>query len=370
MKIGINATCFNNRPSGARQRFIGLYGTLFKKLPSVEFTIYEPRDCNIYEWFPAADNIKYIKTIIPSEGRVKKFIYSLIFWHKELRIKKYDIFEGSHLPFFKLKNAYNIITIHDLRDLQPNANIIIKILYKITMNIAMSNVQHVITVSEIVKNELLQIYPNKKISVIYNGLNSQEKISINLENKINFQDKYQLKENFLLTVGHFEKRKNYDNLIKALYILKKQDESYKLVIIGNDSGEMNNIKKLIIIKNLQNNIIIINGLTDLEVKCAFNLCSAFIFPSLYEGFGIPVVEAMKAERPLILSDIPVFREITEEKLFYFNAKDPNSIVYYIRKIMNDENLKNKIINYGKIRFKDFNYEELAVKQMNIYFKIK
>ena len=79
MKIGLNATCFNNRPSGAKQRFIGLYTRLFKLMPDAEFVIFQPSDCNLEDWF-SEPNIRFSNTPIPSEGRILKFIKGFNFW--------------------------------------------------------------------------------------------------------------------------------------------------------------------------------------------------------------------------------------------------------------------------------------------------
>ena len=83
MIIGLNATCLNDRPSGAKQRFIGIYGGLISAFPSAKFIIYEPKDSNISDWFVNTENVIYVRTPIPSEGRVIKFIFSLIYFQLE-----------------------------------------------------------------------------------------------------------------------------------------------------------------------------------------------------------------------------------------------------------------------------------------------
>ena len=79
MKIGINATCFNNRPSGAKQRFIGIYSKLFPRMKNDSFIVYEPVDCSISEWFDHYDNVTYVQTPLSSERRYQKYFHSIIF---------------------------------------------------------------------------------------------------------------------------------------------------------------------------------------------------------------------------------------------------------------------------------------------------
>ena len=74
MKIGLNGTCFNSRPSGAKQRFVGLYGNLFEQMSDCEFIVFEPSDTKMDSWFKTHDNVTFKQTIIPSEGRIKKFL--------------------------------------------------------------------------------------------------------------------------------------------------------------------------------------------------------------------------------------------------------------------------------------------------------
>jgi hypothetical protein len=85
MKVGLNATCLNARPSGAKQRFEGIYGALFRRLPEVEFVIYEPRDCKIADWFKGQLNVTGCPTPIPSTGQWGKLAAALGYWPKAFK---------------------------------------------------------------------------------------------------------------------------------------------------------------------------------------------------------------------------------------------------------------------------------------------
>ena len=101
MKIGLNATCFNERPSGAKQRFIGMYNELFKLMPDAKFVIFQPADCSFENWFDEFKNVSFYTTPIPSEGRLNKFIKGFFFWKRILMNEKFDLFEGFNLPMFR-----------------------------------------------------------------------------------------------------------------------------------------------------------------------------------------------------------------------------------------------------------------------------
>ena len=117
---------------------------------------------------------------------------------------------------------------------------------------------------------------------------------------------------------------------------------------------------------MNNRVKIYSGLTDLEVYCAYKSCSLFIFPSLYEGFGIPILEAMNAKAPILLSEIDVFKEITENTLSYFNPNKTQSIQDAIQSILSDVNLRGANVNYGQSRILFFTFRKLASELEETY----
>ncbi len=370
MIIGLNATCLNDRPSGAKQRFIGIYSGLINTIPNARFIIYEPKDSRISSWFINAENITYIRTPIPSEGRIIKFVLSFLYFKLEFRKKKFDFFEGFHLPFLKPLSGIKFITIHDIRGLLPSSKLSEKILHKLSLVKAINDSDHVITVSESMREEILKFFPKVSLSVIYNGIDLNKRGIILDRNLKEFKEKYTVKDKFILTVGHIESRKNYMRLIESFSILRSKGFDYKLIIIGNDSGEKNRLQLLINQLNLQDHVNFLGGLTDSEVLCAYKLCSLFVFPSLYEGFGIPILEAMAASRPIVLSNLPVFREITQNSGVYFDPDNINSIVDAVEKVLNSKSEQDRLINYGNERINSFEYKNLTFKLVELYNSFK
>lgn len=366
MKIGLNATCFNDRPSGAKQRFIGMYNELFKLMPDAQFIIFQPEDCSFENWFDEFKHVSFYTTPIPSEGRLNKFFKGFFFWNKILRREKFDLFEGFNLPMFKNRYGKTVMTIHDLRGLKSEYSLLYRKIFKTVLNMSFKNCDHIITGSKIIQKDISLLFPKSSISVIYNGIDAEKYSSINMKDFSNIQSRLNLPEKFLLAVGHFEKRKNYIRLLNAISKLKGDARDFSLVIIGNNNGELENIIEHIDLLNMKDRVKIYSGLTDLEVYCAYKSCSLFIFPSLYEGFGIPILEAMNAKAPVLLSDIDVFKEITENALSYFNPIKVQSIQDSIQLILSDVNLKDRNINYGQKRIQLFTFKKLASQLEGIY----
>lgn len=369
MKIGLNATCLNDRPSGAKQRFVGIYGELFKLLPDAEFVIYEPADCRVAAWFEGVANVSARRTSVPSEGRIQKIVKGLGYWNAALASEKFDLFEGFHLPLVASPRGRNLLTIHDIRGVNSQAGFLERLIYKPVLDRSLKRADHVVTVSEAMKAELLALHPGLQVSVVYNGLDESKRSPVPADELVAFKWKFGVDEDFILAVGHMEERKNYQRLVDAVRVLHDRGLEFPLVIIGNDSGQRAELEKRISATELTGKVRLLTSLSDGEVRCAYHLCKLFVFPSTYEGFGIPILEAMAAGRPMVLSDIPVFREITEGQGSYFPPDSATSIALAMEAVLGDDAEQQRLIRYGRRRIDAFSYGSLACQLKQLYESI-
>ncbi len=365
MKIGINATCISNRPSGANQRFSGIYNELFRMMPESEFIIYHSIDCDLTSWFEHP-NIKYIKTPIYSEGGLNKFLHHLTFWHKEFRDQHFDFFESFNLPIIQSNKCKTFQTIHDIRSISMPESNIYKFLSYCVHSQAAKKAHKIITVSDTMKREILNFFPNADVVRIYNGIDLNSFQSANERDYDLLRSRMNIPDNFLLSVGHFEKRKNYENLIDAINLLRSNGIVKPLLIIGNDSGTKEVVQKKIFKLGLCDQIKILSNVSSKDFKLICNMSDIFVFPSLYEGFGIPVLEAMACEKPIALSNISVFQEITQMKYLYFDPEDPSSIAKTLEAIIINKDLSRNSIDFGKKRIQDFSFQKVATELKDLY----
>lgn len=367
MKVGLNATCFNSRPAGATQRFVGIYGSLIKRHKDVEFVVYQPSDFKVKVWFEGLENVSIRDTPTPStRSCIKKYLSSAGFWSEALKYENLDIFEGFNQPLVKAPNGSTIFTIHDIRGMNSDRSYLSKFIYKQSLDNSFKKADHVITVSETMKREILSIYPDLSISVVYNGIDSLEFSSPTKTDLELFQKKYSLPDEFILSVGHFEKRKNQIRLIKAIARLRDLGQSVYLLLIGNDSGLQNDIEICVNSLDLSNQVKVLSGVSDHELRCAYQLSKLFVFPSSYEGFGIPILESMAAGCPMVLSDISVFRELTEGQGVYFPYDDIELMALAIQKMLSSESDRIASISYGYKRVKSFSFDNLSSQVESIY----
>lgn len=366
MRIGLNATCLNDRPSGAKQRFVGIYSELVRQMPDDQFVVFEPADCRMASWFAGAPNVSIRRTPLPSEGRVARFAAGLGYWRSALAREQLDIFENFNMPLVTSQSARNVMTIHDVRGLRPGGNPFARMLFTRVLEAACTGADQVITVSEAVKQEILEACPNANVAVVHNGVDLAGFVPLPPDVVQRTLDALTLPAVFLLAVGHFESRKNYLALIEALALLRDRGNLIPLVIIGNDSGGRAIVEDRVRQRGMQESVTLLSGLTDLEVRCAYQACIAFVFPSVYEGFGIPILEAMAARRPFVLSDIPIFREITQDQGVYFPPEDIEAMAAAIQTVCESCELRRTLADYGRHRVNDFGFDALALQVQTAY----
>lgn len=232
-----------------------------------------------------------------------------------------------------------IVTIHDLSfRIYPEWNSkMFSLVYNTMIPIIAKNSKHILTVSNTSKDELINELniPKDKISVVYNAVSPVfiEEESFEKEKDIKHED-------YILTVSSFHPRKNLKRLIEAF--LKISDKNLKLYIVGN--FDKNFAFNQLSLKELDSRIKILTNKNDIELKRMYKNAKLFVYPSLYEGFGIPIIEAMSCGVPVCVSNIKVFKEVCGSNATYFDPK-------------NIEDIREKIILSivkPKLMFKDLN----------------
>jgi glycosyltransferase involved in cell wall biosynthesis len=218
----------------------------------------------------------------------------------------------------------------------------------------------IIAVSENTKQDLIDIFniSSDKIEVIYHSTHFStfkptQGFDINTPKK------------FLLYIGNRENYKNFDFFVKSIATLLKNDADLHLVCGGNGKftdAEENLFKSL----GVNNKIIHQEIPNDDVLYRLYQKADAFVYPSLYEGFGIPILEAFACGCPVILSNCSCFPEVAQNAAIYFEPNDEQDIESQVRKVLNDENLRTDLVNKGYERLKDFSPEITAKKTLEVY----
>jgi glycosyltransferase involved in cell wall biosynthesis len=230
---------------------------------------------------------------------------------------------------------------------------------------ALKRAKRIIAVSNFTKNDILKNYKRvspDKIKVIYNGFNNNLYRLIEDEIALNsILKKYGIPENFLLYVGRMERKKNIYNLIEGFSIFKENNKESreKLVLIGSAGFGYDEMKYIIEELGLEDDVITLGWVEENDLPYIFNKARLFIFPSLYEGFGIPVIQAMACGIPVLASDIAVLQEVAQDSALFFDRFSPIDMAYKIEEILSNKELRQNLISKGLSHSKNFSWEKCA-----------
>ncbi len=361
MKVGLNATCFNDRPSGARQRFIGIYGALIAARPECAFVIYEPADCRVAQWFADAPNVTAVATPVPSGGGLAKTLAGAGFWHHRLRADRLDLFECFNLPLVTAPDCPTILTVHDIRYTHTDVPQPRRAINRLILRRALRAADTVIAVSDTIAAEIRAFDPGAQVVRIYNGIAPAPFAATPPEATAALRARLGLDAEFALAVGHFEPRKNYPALIAAFGELAAQGTALDLAIVGNDSGEKAAAAAQIAALGIGDRVHLFSDVPDADLHALYRMAAMVVVPSLYEGFGLALLEAMAAHRPLAVSDIAVFRELLGADGVYFDPRDPAACAAQINALRNDPARAAAFVAAGDRRLADFAFARLAAE---------
>ena len=366
MRIGINATCLNNRPSGARQRFVGLFTHLVPLMPESDFVFFEPRDCEVAGFLEAFPNVERRQTPVASEGRWQRAWQGMGYWKRALQEEYFDVFEALHLPLIRPRRSRVILTIHDVRGLH-GGNRLSSRLYRHVLDRALQGSDLVVTVSDAMRQEIQAFRPATSVAVVPNGLDDAQHPDQAERDAV--LRKLGLPGRFLLAVGHLEARKNYPALIDAIALLRASGTDLPLVIVGNESGAGEVIRSRIEAHGLQSSVFLLSGLNDRDLAALYAASALFVFPSLYEGFGIPLLEAMQAGVPVVASDIAVFREVLGEAGLLVDPASAACIAEGMMAVLADPERQEAMRLAGHARLASYRYSALAHRMKDHYLEL-
>lgn len=236
---------------------------------------------------------------------------------------------------------------------------------------ALKHAWKIIAVSAFTKQEIISIYSERyadKIKVVHNGYQRSlySPVAATPE-RHKILEKYGLEEPFFLYVGRLEKKKNTPALVESFSVFKEAHpgDNFKLVLIGNAGFGYDEVKYIIEEYNLTRSVLMPGWVAEEDLPAIFSAATAFIFPSLHEGFGIPVLQAMACGVPALVSDLPVLKEIAGEAALYFNPRDRAAMAAALIAISSSTELHQRLSAQGLIRAQQFSWEQSARETLQV-----
>lgn len=381
-KIGIDA------------RFYGPIGKgLGRYIQEVVDNVIKMDSYNDYVVFLRKDN--FDELVIDEFKNVKKVLVDVQWYSLKEQLlmpfyiwkEKLDLIHFPHfnVPFFV--PCKFIVTIHDLiltkfktvraTTLHPFIYELKNLAYRTIIKRALNKSKRILTVSEFTKNDIVEQFKIKpdKIEVIYEGVANLAKgrdslFVVKLDNNEVLRD-YDINYPFLLYVGNAYPHKNLDFLITSFKKVYEKNNNLRLVLVGKEDYFYKNIKQLVEeeFSNIQDKPVIFSGyVPDDKLEIFYKKALVYVFPSLYEGFGLPPLEAMAKGCPVLSSNVSSMPEILADAALYFNPRDEQDFLNKLDLILKDRDLREKLVKVGEIRCQKFNWWDCAFKTWQIYLQ--
>jgi len=296
-------------------------------------------------------------------------------WHLysqlELKYNHFDIDiihspENDTLPI-KLENQKKIITVHDIRQqIYPEMNRgTIQSHLLLPNNLKTSD--KIITVSNSTKNDLIKHLnvPSEKISVIYEAADPIY-CPLSLEVVDRFKHNNEITGPYIMYVGNFAKHKNIVTLLNAFYNLKKRNIPHKLVLIGMKRWEYTKLMNIIQAYNLESTVILPGYIAKSEMPILYSGADLFVYPSLYEGFGLPPLEAMACGCPVITSNTSSLPEVVGDAGIMVDPLNVQELANRMYDVLTDDGLQQEMRRKGLDRAKLFSWKKCAKETLQVY----
>ena len=382
MNIGFDAKRAFHNGTGLGHYSRTLLHSLSEYFPEHHYYLFNPKHSNS---FSIEGNS--IKEVLP-QGFLNKTFPSA--WRsswvkKDLQRLKIDLYHGlSHeIPAGIEKTGIkSVVTIHDLiHERYPEQyNAIDVKIYSKKFRYACANADKVIAISEQTKRDIIQFYktPEEKITVSYQSCNPAFGKQASSEEKERIKQQYNLPKQFFLYVGSIIERKNLLNICKAIFLLRN-DLSIPLVVIGEGGKYKQQVKDYLLQNGLQERIIFLSEnpsaksaqsfKSAIDFPAIYQSAIAMLYPSFFEGFGIPVLEALWSKLPVITSNVSCLPEAGADGAYYVNPSSAEEIAEGMMKIFSDKQFAETIIEKGWQHAQNFTQQKCASSVMNVYKSI-
>lgn len=381
MNIGFDAKRAYHNGTGLGHYSRTLIHSLAEYYPGHQYYLFNPRPSNIFKL--EGNNIHQV---LPQHFAHKLFSSAWrSSWVKnDLKKYKIDLYHGlSHeIPIGMDKTGVkSVVTIHDLiheRYPEQYNPVDVKI-YDKKFRYACTHADQVIAISLQTKEDIIQLYkiPESKITVCYQSCNPAFCNTVSEDEKKRIRTKYALPEKFFLSVGSIIERKNLLNICKAVTLLKDLD--IPLVVIGDGGKYKKQVKDYVKENGLKGKIIFLSETEAARTSSAFQSAADFpaiyqsavamIYPSFFEGFGIPVLEALWSRLPVITSNVSCLPEAGGNAAYYVDPKSPEQIAGAMKDICIDNSLSASMIEKGWRHAQQFTQQKCADAVMDVYKRL-
>ncbi len=310
---------------------------------------------------PETDTFRYV--IVPGA-----FLWSQVFLPLRLYLKReIEVFFSPAHYTPRFCPVPIVVTVHDLSYFYYPDEFLRQDLYKLKnwTEKALYQSKKIIAVSKNTKKDILKFYPlpEDKIKVVYNGF-EQPKQSRSAPEEL-LKEYHLIRKKYLLYVGTLQPRKNVRTLLKAFYRLSQSANNMKLVLVGKKGWMYDQIFQEARELKLDDKLVFTGYLPSQKAAILYENAFCFVLPSLYEGFGIPVLEAMSHSCPVIASYSSSLPEVGADACLYFDPQSPENLCDKIKLLVENKTLRAELIKKGKERVRYFSWTKCAQETLTV-----
>ncbi|RLC69773.1 MAG: glycosyltransferase family 1 protein [Chloroflexi bacterium] len=310
-----------------------------------------------------------------------------VVWHRlrlplpvELITGPVDVFHSPDFTLPPVWRARAVLTVHDLSFLRvPECftGALRRYLERVVPR-SVRRADHVIADSHSTKRDLVELLgtPAGKVTVIHSGVEPRFRPIVDRAALGPVRQRYDLPERFIISVGTLQPRKNFATLVEAFARLKSETgnwkpgaRSLKLVIAGGRGWLYEEIFARVEALGLQGDVLFPGFVADEDLPALYNLAEAFVLPSLYEGFGLPPLEAMACGTPVVTSNVSSLPEVVGDAGLMVEPADVESLAAAIERVLEDGGLRREMVQRGLARAKEFTWERAARRLLGVYTRM-
>src|SRR2546428_13564949 len=286
--------------------------------------------------------------------------------------ERVTLFHAPHYVLPPLVRCRSVVTIHDCIHLmfpQYLPDRVALAYARWSISLASRRAARVLTVSESSKRDILRFVDTEpdKIDVIYNAYDERFGAEPREEDVVRVRERYQLHDEFVLYAGNVKPHKSLERLIDAFDLVRKRGlDHLKLVMIGDDISKYTALRRAVHQHQLHKYVRLLGYLPEETLAVMYRLAGVFVFPSLYEGFGLPPLEAMASGTPVVTSNVSSLPEVAGDAALLVDPYRPEAIADGIERVLCDETLRRDLRARGLARARQFSWEASVRRVHEIY----
>jgi glycosyltransferase involved in cell wall biosynthesis len=289
-----------------------------------------------------------------------------------LRRERVSLFHAPHYVLPPLVSCRSVVTIHDCIHLMfpqylPNRAALAYA--RTSIGLAARRATRVMTVSESSKRDILRFVDVEadKIAVIPNAYDERFGVEPREEDVVRVRERFQLHDEFVLYAGNVKPHKNLERLIQAFDLVRRSGlDHLKLVVIGDEVSRYAALRRAVHKHQLHPYVRFLGYLPEETLAVMYRLAGVFVFPSLYEGFGLPPLEAMASGTPVVTSNVSSLPEVAGDAALLVDPYEPHAIADGIRKVLTDEQTRRDLRRKGLERAREFSWDSSVRRIRDIY----